>query len=108
MAKGERLTCYVTQEAKDEIDRVGRSIEKKRGRLSKAYRVLMRLAFENPDADIRNFPGDEDQTCSLDATAQEVAQLDDYQDHHELGERRRGFKKALLQGLSVHLERERR
>lgn len=101
---GERLTCDIDAELKKEIGRFGLTLSVKKGYWSKAYRKLLQYAFENPDHPIREFPEDVLEAATLEADHVQVKSLDAYQGHHEIGERRKGFKSALLRGWSYHLD----
>ena len=102
-SKKERLTCYVTPEVKKGLEALGREIQLKKGGLAKAYRQLLQQAYADRDATLRKFEGEETETCSLEATPGEIAELHAYQTHHKIGEQRKGFKSALLRGYSIHL-----
>jgi hypothetical protein len=98
----ERLSCRVTAEVREGIWDYGMTLSLKKGSLAKAYRELLALAFAEPDAPIEWFEGEEEQSCTFDAASPEIAKLDQYQIHHRIGERRKGFKSALLRGYSIH------
>ncbi len=105
MAKKERLTCHVTGDVKSGIADYGMSLSQKKGSLTKAYRVLLALAYAEPDAPAEYFAGEEDASCTLDANVDEVTALRAYQTHHRIGEQRKGFKSALLRGFSIQRAR---
>lgn len=102
----ERLSCEIDAELKTAIGRFGLTLSVKKGYWSKAYRALLAHAFDNPEHPIREFPEDEMDTATLEADQAVVSKLDAYQQHHQLGERRRGFKSALLRGWSYHLDQQ--
>ncbi len=100
----ERLTCYVTKEVKAGLKTYGLRLSLRRGGLSEAFKSCLKLAFADPDSPFDRFEGEEDQSCSLDASPEISQQLDTYQIHHQEQERRRAFKRALLHGYSLYLK----
>ncbi len=100
----ERLTCYVTATVKTDLERLALKVgDLRRGSLSRAFTACLERAFDNPDFEFEHFSGDEDQSCSLDAAPALSERLNVYQRHHGILERRRAFKRALLQGYAFYL-----
>ena len=104
MAKPEKLTCHVTTEMKLAIQQLGIQIHPKKGGLGKAYRRLIDYAVTYMDHPIREFEGDQDSPCSMDAKTEELESLQPYQAKHGIGTRSEAFRSAIYRGLSYYLD----